>query len=169
MKTSESSTKNMVKAQKEIFYRTSPQQPSTAQEWSITQLLQELDLKFMHPWTFYLQDRHFAFDFLIAGNLVLECGLSQSCPSRARAWLRKKATLLDKRFRVLKLYFQPPPYTLMLLEGSFFSSKCFNPNLDPLFFTDQLLTSITQLQRFLEGWKAPQKDSLKLEVPEIVE
>lgn len=128
-------------------------QHSTAQEWTITQLLQDLDLQFVHPWTVHFQDRYYIFDFLITGNLVLECSFSQSCPSKARVWLRSKAILINTRFRALKIFCQPPPFTLMLLEGACFSQNDLNSIIEPLYFTDKLVTSVDQFQEFLQEWK----------------
>ncbi|MFQ6123857.1 MAG: hypothetical protein ACE5R6_04515 [Candidatus Heimdallarchaeota archaeon] len=203
MQTKKLSNDDSVKAEKGILRHTILHQPSTAQEWTIVQLLQELDLKFMHPWFVYIQNRRYLFDFLIVPDVadfsstditvrvresdlettgpgcdqkrltrfrddlhsdttpykvenayVIECGVSQSCPSKARAWLRSKAALIDLRFRALKLFFHSSPFTLMLLEGPYFSQNDFNSNLEPLYFTDKLVTSIDQLQDFLRGLKA---------------
>lgn len=157
MQTKKCPNKGSEKAEKGILRRTILHQPSTAQEWTIVKLLQDLDLKFVHPWNVYIQNRRYLFDFLIVGNLVLECSISQSCPSKARAWLRTKAALIDLRFRALKLFSYSPPFTLMLLEGSYFSQNSLNSNLEPLYFTDKLLFSAAQLQSFLQKWKAQQK------------
>lgn len=129
-------------------------QPSTTQEWAITQLLQELDLSYVQPWAIHFPDRYLAFDFFIDRHLVLECSFSQNCPSKARTWLRSKITLINNRFRILKIFLIPPPFTIMLLEGAQFSPDYLDPILDPLDFTDQLFTSIESLTDFLHHWKA---------------
>lgn len=144
---------NPLKTHTTRLAHTAQYQHSTAQEWTITQLLQDFDLQFVHPWTVHFQDRYYIFDFLITGNLVLECSFSQSCPSKARVWLRSKAILINTRFRALKIFGQPPPFTLMLLEGACFSQNDLNSIIEPLYFTDKLVTSVDQLLEFLQGWK----------------
>jgi hypothetical protein len=134
--------------------RISHSQPSTAQEWAITQLLKELGLSYAHPWTVHFPDRYIAFDFFIDRHLVLECSFSQNCPSKARTWLRSKITMINNRFRILKFFMIPPPFTIMLLEGAQFSLDDLDPIIDPLDFTDQLFTSLDELTEFFHHWKA---------------
>jgi len=143
-----------------FLYRVMRHCKPTIQEAVITQLLDDINLRYIRQWVFPINNSHLVFDFLIEPNLIIESTLTERKSYEATHWLRNRAFILDKKFKMLKS-FEFESFTLIFLESTKQSPKKLKQLIQFLDYTDKLVTSINEFETFIREWKNEQVVSNK--------
>jgi hypothetical protein len=92
--------------------------PLNAQEQSLKQLFEKLEIPYRTHQVFPLEGRSMVVDSYLPGlNLVVECWMSASRRGTALTWLERSAAFIDVKFSRIKL-FDPKLRCLGLVEAS---------------------------------------------------
>ena len=138
-----------------FLYKVMRHRKPTIQEAVVGQILEDLQLRHIPQWVLPIQNSHLVFDFLIEPNMVVECTLTERKSYEASGWLRDRALVLDRKFKILKS-FEFESFTLIFLEATQLDPEKLKPLIQFLDYTDKLVTSINEFETFIREWKNEQ-------------
>ena len=128
----------------------------TVQEHVVGSILNTIDLRYCPQWVWHSTHEPFIFDFLIEPRWVLECSLSQRQCARTKHWLKERATIIDRKFKVLKRQL-PHLFTAMFLEAPNCPPNALRDYIAPILeYTNKLLTTIDEVEDFAQQWQRTQ-------------